>query len=316
LLTASGSERKYYRITPQRSSAPATVIAMQGGQVDEARAFVYMSRHFESKGLPVPHIFAAEADCPVYLQEDLGSRSLFDCIAGGRTSGVFSTDEESLVKRTVGLLPRVQITGGEGMDYSVCTPQQAFNRRTVMWDLNYFKYCFLKTTPTPFNEDCLEDDFERMAADLTGSAVEGFMYRDFQSRNVMIRPDGQPALIDFQGGRRGPVLYDVASFVWQAKARYPEALRRELVETYLEALSGLVSIDKDLMRSQLRQFVLFRMMQVLGAYGFRGKFERKPHFLESIPFGLQNLQELIAAHEAEFAARYPYLIKVLKRMVE
>jgi aminoglycoside/choline kinase family phosphotransferase len=155
-----------------------------------------------------------------------------------------------------------------------------------------------------------------MADDLTGSLVQGFMYRDFQSRNVMIRPDGSPALIDYQGGRRGPVLYDVASFVWQAKARYPEALRRRLVEEYLDALAELRPVDKEEMRRQLRRFVLFRMMQVLGAYGFRGKWERKPHFLESIPFGLQNLQEWIAEYEGEFSERYPHLTAVLKCMVE
>jgi len=314
LLTASGSERKYYRIQPANPQAPATVIAMQGGSMDEARAFVYMSRHFGAKGLPVPRIYAVAEGQPLYLQEDLGSVSLFDAICEGRTTGSFSTEEEALVIRTIRLLPRVQILGDEGMDYSVCTPQTAFNRRTVMWDLNYFKYCFLKTTPTPFHEDRLEDDFERMAAHLTGSAVQGFMYRDFQSRNVMIRPDGSPWLIDYQGGRRGPVLYDVASFVWQAKANYPQALRHKLVEEYLDALAELTPIDRDEMHRQLRRFVLFRMMQVLGAYGFRGKWERKPHFLQSIPFGLKNLKEWIDEHD--FTADYPHLTEVLKKMIE
>jgi aminoglycoside/choline kinase family phosphotransferase len=316
LLSASGSERQYYRILPTRHDAPASVIAMHGGSMEEARAFVYMSRHFQRKGLPVPLIYAAEEHLPVYLQEDLGTQSLFDVIRQGRTTGVFSKEEEEAVTRVIRLLPLVQVKGDEGMDYSVCTPQASFNRRTVIWDLNYFKYCFLKTTPTPFNEDRLEDDFGRMADDLTGRVVQGFMYRDFQSRNVMIRPDGTPALIDYQGGRRGPVLYDVASFVWQAKARYPEALRRRLVEEYLDALSELRPVDKEVMRRQLRRFVLFRMMQVLGAYGFRGKWERKPHFLESIPFGLKNLQEWIAEYEGEFNGRYPHLTEVLKCMVE
>jgi aminoglycoside/choline kinase family phosphotransferase len=278
--------------------------------------------------------------------EDLGEVSLFDAIQQGRATGKFSPKEKALLKRVIRLLPQFQVKGDEGLDYSTL-PQPEFNRRLVMWDLNYFKYCFLKTTDIHFDEDYLEDDFEHMAEVLNGPTVKGFMYRDFQSRNVMIRTKdylenlsdfylddddeqkkerkkqnalnslkGDPYFIDFQGGRRGPLLYDVASFVWQAKAHFPDRLRKDLVEEYLDALQELTPIDKDQLREQLVHFVLFRMLQVLGAYGFRGKFEHKKHFLESIPFALQNLQDWLKKHKKVLKPEYPYLYECLKSMCQ
>lgn len=195
------------------------------------------------------------------------------------------------------------------MDFSVCYPQAEFNRRSILWDLNYFKYCFLKATGIDFQENLLEDDFENMTQVLLADTFSTFMYRDFQSRNVMIR-EGKPYFIDFQGGRKGPVYYDVASFLWQAKARFPQHLREELIHDYLDALHAYCPMPESYFREQLRQFVLFRTLQVLGAYGFRGYFEQKPHFLQSIPYAIENLDQLL---EEDFPA-YPYLCKVLKQL--
>ena len=161
-----------------------------------------------------------------------------------------------------------------------------------LWDLNYFKYCFLKATGMEFQEDRLEDDFQKMADVLLRNSSATFMYRDFQSRNVMIK-NGEPWLIDFQGGRKGPVYYDVASFLWQAKAKYPEELRQELLHEYMDALRQYIPVDERYFMSQLRHFVLFRTLQVLGAYGFRGYFEKKPHFIQSVPFAIENLRQLL-----------------------
>lgn len=306
-LPGAGSNRRYYRL-----NGVQRLIGVCGTSVEENKAFVYMAQHFSEKGLPVPQVYAVADDCSAYLQEDLGNSLLFDCIVNGRKNGDFSTEEISMLKTVIRLLPRLQFEGDREMDYSVCHPQPEFNRRSILWDLNYFKYCFLKATGTDFQENLLEDDFERMADVLLTAHPVAFMYRDFQSRNVMIA-DGKPYFIDFQGGRRGPCYYDVASFLWQAKANYPQTLRQELAAEYLEALQPYTHINKEEFFSTLRQFVLFRTLQVLGAYGFRGYFEKKPHFLQSIPFAIENLRVLLA--EGGFEA-YPYLCEVLTRMTE
>lgn len=303
-LAGAGSNRNYYRLkgNPQ-------VIGVYGTSKAENRAFLYMAQHFEAKGLPVPHVYVQTDDAMAYLQEDLGDISLFQAIGHGRTTGTFSNEEKSLLKQTIRLLPRIQFEGAEDMDFSVCYPQAEFNRRSILWDLNYFKYCFLKATGIDFQENLLEDDFENMTQVLLADTFSTFMYRDFQSRNVMIR-EGKPYFIDFQGGRKGPVYYDVASFLWQAKARFPQHLREELIHDYLDALHAYCPMPESYFREQLRQFVLFRTLQVLGAYGFRGYFEQKPHFLQSIPYAIGNLDQLL---EEEFPA-YPHLCKVLKQL--
>lgn len=306
-LAGAGSNRKYYRIkgNPQ-------FIGVYGTSEAENRAFIYMAKHFEEKGLPVPHVYAQTDDAMAYLQEDLGDTSLFQAIEHGRTTGGnFSTEEKDLLKQTIRLLPRLQFEGAEGMDFSICYPQAEFNRRSILWDLNYFKYCFLKATGIEFQENQLEDDFEHLADVLLSDTFSTFMYRDFQSRNVMLR-DGKPYFIDFQGGRKGPVYYDVASFLWQAKARFPQALREELIYDYLNALHAYCPMPETYFFEQLRHFVLFRTLQVLGAYGFRGYFERKPHFLQSIPFAIENLSQLLVQEFTE----YPYLCGVLQRLTE
>lgn len=303
-LAGAGSNRKYYRL-----KGTLQLIGVYGISEAENRAFLYMARHFEAKGLPVPHVYAQTDDAMAYLQEDLGDTSLFQAIGHGRTTGTFSNEEKSLLKQTIRLLPRIQFEGAEDMDFSVCYPQAEFNRRSILWDLNYFKYCFLKATGIDFQENLLEDDFENMTQVLLADTFSTFMYRDFQSRNVMIR-EGKPYFIDFQGGRKGPVYYDVASFLWQAKARFPQHLREELIHDYLDALHAYCPMPESYFREQLRQFVLFRTLQVLGAYGFRGYFEQKPHFLQSIPYAIENLDQLL---EEEFPA-YPHLCKVLKQL--
>lgn len=197
------------------------------------------------------------------------------------------------------------------MDFAYCYPLAEFNRRSILWDLNYFKYCFLKTTGLEFQENLLEDDFEHMADALLQIQPQVFMYRDFQSRNVMLR-EGKPYFIDFQGGRKGPFYYDVASFLWQAKANYPDSLRQELIDEYLDALQPYHAIGKEQFLATLRHFVLFRTLQVLGAYGFRGYFEKKAHFIQSVPYAIENLRQLL---ETDFP-EYPYLCLVLRKLTE
>lgn len=303
---SSGSARRYYRL----SGPGGTAIGVIGTVREENAAFVGMSRHFRKKGINVPEVYAVSPDGMAYLQEDLGGDSLYDLVAGGRKDGRYTPAERALLVKTVSKLPDLQFMGADGMDWSLCYPESEFSRRAVMFDLAYFKYCFLKPSGVEFNEFRIQDDFDSLADELLSCGGDKFMYRDFQARNVMIR-DGEPWFIDFQGGRKGPVHYDLASFVWQARARYPEELRRELVEAYAGSLRRYVpDTDMALFRERLRLFVLFRTLQVLGAYGFRGLFQRKTHFVESIPFALENLRELLK----EDSGHRPYLSGILAKL--
>ncbi|MBP6610784.1 MAG: phosphotransferase [Paludibacter sp.] len=306
-LSASGSNRKYFRLQANGTS----IIGVEGTSVDENRAFIQMSKHFQAQGLPVPHFLGQSIDGLFYIQEDLGDTLLFDFIAEGRKTGVFCEAEKIMLRKTMQLLPKVQVLGAQDFDFSVCYPQPEFNERSILWDLNYFKYCFLKSTGIEFQENKLEDDFLRLSNILMQTNTNTFMYRDFQSRNVMVK-DGEPFFIDFQGGRRGPLYYDVASFLWQAKAKYSDELREELLDVYLKALAELMPVNEQEFRAQLKHFVLFRTLQVLGAYGYRGYFEKKPHFLQSIPFAIQNLREILHDEVAE----YTYLLDILREMTE
>lgn len=305
-LPSSGSNRRYFRL-----KGVQTLVGVSGTSPEENRAFIYMASHFRGKGLPVPEVYSWTDDYSYYIQEDLGDTLLFDAIEKGRKSCVFDEEERRLLRKTVTLLPSIQFAGADGFDFSQCYPQPEFNERSILWDLNYFKYCFLKATGMDFQEDRLEDDFQKMSDVLLHNTSNTFMYRDFQSRNVMIR-NGEPWLIDFQGGRKGPIYYDVASFLWQAKAKFPEGLRKELLYDYMEALRAYIPVDEDSFLSQLRHFVLFRTLQVLGAYGFRGYFEKKPHFIQSVPFAIENLRQLLREEYPE----YPYLCSVLRGLTE
>lgn len=310
VLPGAGSNRAYYRLA---ASGGSGVVGVVGTSRDENEAFIYLSGHFAGCGLPVPRVCAVSPDRLCYLQTDLGSRSLFDALAGGRgRGGDYSEAEKELLRRTMEALPAIQVAGARGLDFSRCYPQAEMDWTSVFFDLNYFKYCFLKATGLDFHELKLEEDFRRMATDLLAECGHTFLYRDFQARNVMLDAEGRPWFIDFQGGRRGPLEYDVASFLWQASARYPGMLREELVETYLAALRQYVEIDEAHFRRRLKLFVLFRILQVLGAYGFRGYFERKRHFLDSIAPAIRNLRVVLA----DGGCPYPYLYDVLSRLTE
>lgn len=294
-LTPAGSNRQYFRM-----KGVANVVGVIGTSIDENRAFVYLSNHFRALGLPVPEVYAMSSDFLMYLQEDLGDTSLFSL-----------RNDMALLKATIERLPDFQFAGSVNLDYFKCYPVAEFDRQAIHWDLNYFKYCFLNTTHLSYREDLLEKEFNLMAERLSRNPQGTFMYRDFQSRNVMIK-DGKPFFIDFQGGRRGPYEYDVVSFLWQAKAAFPKKVKDELIDVYIKAASKYIELDKQEFKSNLREFVLLRTLQVLGAYGFRGRFERKSHFLQSIPYALANLESLL---EEPFEI-YPYLTFVLRNMLE
>lgn len=304
-ITGSASNRTYYRLT----SEAGTCIGVAGLDRAENHAFLTIARHFSSKGINVPEILAQSDDEMHYLLADLGDGILFDL------------RDEDLLCKTMALLPKIQFEGAEGLDFSVCYPQPEFDMRMVMFDLNYFKYSFLKPSGLEFNEVLLQDDFERFAGGLLASVsdVPTFLYRDFNPRNVMVS-GGEPWFIDFQGGRKGPVYYDVASFVWHARSGFSSELKERMLDSYLGAAAQYMPVDRGEFMDRLRLFVLFRTLQVLGAYGFRGWIEHKANFVVCIPQTIKALADLLAGEScgdfSHVRQEYPYLCETLERMAQ
>jgi aminoglycoside/choline kinase family phosphotransferase len=293
-LAADGSTRQYFRLALDERQ---TAIGAVGPDHDENRAFLSFAHAFRKAGLPVPEIYAEDQASGVWLEQDLGDTTLFRALSAARVEcgeDHFPADIEALYLLVLAVLPRFQVLGHRVIDYRLAYPRRAFDDQSIRWDLNYFKYHFLKLAHVPFNEQRLEDDFSRLTAHLLEADADFFLYRDFQSRNVMIH-GGTPWFLDFQGGRKGAPHYDVASLLYDAKANVPPVVRSRLLEHYLDALSEQVAVDRVEFRRRFPGFVLARLMQAMGAYGYRGFFERKRRFLESVPTAARNLDHLLAA---------------------
>ncbi|MCB8964474.1 MAG: phosphotransferase [Bacteroidales bacterium] len=298
VLPASGSSRIYFRLYGSGTSS----IGVFNNDVDENRAFIYLSKHFANNKMNVPEVVAISSCEKYYLQTDLGSVSLFDLISKSDPS------LDGLLEQAVRQLVQFQVKGADGLDSSKCFPIPSFDRRSVMWDLNYFKYNFLKPSGIFFSEVKLEDEFNRLADILLAEDLNFFHYRDFQSRNIMVK-DSQLFFIDFQGGRLGPCLYDVASFLYQAKAGFSPELRAKLFNVYINELATLRQIDAVHLRRIFPFMVMFRIVQTLGAYGFRGFFEKKAHFMQSIPNAIINYLELAESFSVD---EFSYITSLLK----
>ena len=309
-LPASGSYREYARL----KSANYIVIGAYNQDIKENQAFLEFSAHFRNKNIPVPCIYAVNGALDCYLQEDLGNTTLFDFLSNTRENEGFSSKIVDEYKKVLRELPRIQLVAGKDIDYSVCYPREAFDKQSMMWDLNYFKYYFLKLAKIPFDEQRLEDDFQAFSDYLLAVDNNAFLYRDFQSRNVMLK-DGKVYFIDYQGGRKGALQYDLASLLYDAKANIPEAEREELLEFYLDELNQYKHVDRSKFKSLFDGYVLIRIMQAMGAYGFRGFYEKKEHFLKSIPFALKNMETLLAKNNT-VSTEFPELYKVLKSVTE
>ena len=283
-----GSGRNILRLAHQDLSAVGILYDVR----EENVAFLDFSRHFRSRGLPVPEIYGSELDAGAYLEEDLGDLTLFQFLSNNRAGDDVAPGVVAAYRKVVAQLPRFQIEASRDLNYKVCYPRSSFDAQSIAWDLNYFKYYFLKLAGIPFNEQELEKDFHRLTKFLLTASRDYFLYRDFQSRNVMLR-DGQPFFLDYQGGRKGALHYDIASVLYDAKADLPPALRQHLLEHYLSSLARFVELTQEEFMRHYYAFVHVRIMQALGAYGFRGFYERKPHFLQSVPFALKNLRWLL-----------------------
>lgn len=308
-MPGSGSYRKYFRVLGKTKSA----IAVYNEDRKENIAFLQFSRHFKKKNLPVPEIFAENLNENIYLQEDLGDTTLFAYITEKRPGVEFSDDLTNIIKKVLDQLVKFQILGADGFDYSYCYPRAAFDKQSMMWDLNYFKYYFLKLAKIPFDEQELENDFLKFSDFLLEADNQYFMYRDFQTRNIMIH-DGEPYFIDYQGGRRGSLQYDLASLLYDAKADIPQETRNELRKYYIEKLSEYQEVDKKKFNGYYFGYALIRIMQAMGAFGFRGFYEKKLHFLQSIPLAIQNLEYLLDT--VQLPVVFPELMKVLRALTK
>ncbi|MBI2069521.1 MAG: phosphotransferase [Elusimicrobia bacterium] len=307
-LKGDGSNRRLLRL----HGAGRSVIGVIGPDQKENRAFLYFSRHFRRAKLPVPEIYAVDEKQDVYLEEDLGDTTLFAFLSENRTPKGPAPKVLDVYKQVVRLLPQFQITAAKSVDYAYSYPRAGFDKQSMMWDLNHFKYYFLQLADIPFDEQALENDFNEFADFLLAAPGDFFLYRDFQSRNIMIR-EGKPWFIDYQGGRKGALQYDIASLLFDAKADLSEDTRRKLLDDYLEAAGELTPVNRGEFMKYFWGFVLIRIMQAMGAYGLRGFYERKTHFLQSIPYAVRNIEFLLRT--ARFPTHIPALITVMRRIV-
>jgi aminoglycoside/choline kinase family phosphotransferase len=303
-----GSGRTIVRLTSGNLSAIGILYSVR----EENVAFLEFSRHFHRRGLPVPEIYAEALGEGAYLEEDLGNTTLFDFLVSNRAGAVIAPQVAEAYRKVVAILPRFQVEAGRDLNYKVCYPRDRFDRQSISWDLNYFKYYFLRLAGIPFNEQALETDFSRLTKFLLSASHDYFLYRDFQSRNIMLHDD-QPYFLDYQGGRKGALQYDIASLLYDGKADLPPELRQQLLDHYLDCLAGYIDLDREAFMEHYYAYVYVRILQAMGTYGFRGFYERKAHFLQSVPFALNNLRWL--AHNVKLPIALPALMDALHGML-
>ena len=309
-LAQSGSHRRYYRFTMGDNR---TLIGAYNEDVTENRAFFEYTRFFATQQLNVPVLLAIHEDEKHYLLNDLGTQTLYDKLCEVRQNEGDFQEVMGYYRKVVAALPKFQMTAKQGLDMSVAYPRAAFDRQSMQWDLNYFKYYYLKMVNIPFNEQLLEDDYQRFMDYLLSAADDYFLYRDFQSRNIMVNQD-EVWFIDYQGGRKGALQYDIASLLYDAKADLSPEIREELLDGYLDNLERLIPVDRAQFKAYFNAFSLIRIMQAMGAYGYRGYFERKAHFLQSVPYAIRNMRYLL--QQKALPANLPELRHVLQTVVD
>jgi aminoglycoside/choline kinase family phosphotransferase len=303
-----GSGRNIIRLSAEKVSAIGILYNVR----EENVAFLEFSHHFRRHGLPVPEIYGEDLDNGAYLEEDLGDTTLFEFLSKTRTGDTITAEAIEAYRKVVAVLPRFQVEAGRDLNYKICYPRDSFDRQSIAWDLNYFKYYFLRLAGIPFSEQALEDDFDRLTTFLLSAKRDYFMYRDFQSRNVMLR-DSQPYFLDYQGGRKGALQYDIASLLYDAKADLPPELRQQLLDLYIEKVGEYADVPREEFLHHYYAYVYVRILQALGAYGFRGFYERKAHFLQSVPYALKNLRWL--SHNVKLPIALPTVMEAFNSML-
>src|SRR5258707_15456624 len=303
-----GSGRKIIRLSNETASA----IGILYGVREENVAFLEFSKHFRRHGLPVPEIYAEDLDQGTYLEEDLGDTTLFEFLSKNRAGDNAAPQVVEAYRKVVAVLPRFQVEAGRDLNYKVCYPISSFDRQSIAWDLNYFKYYFLRLAGIPLNQRALQDDFGRLTEFLLSASRDYFLSHDFQSRNILLR-NGDPFFVDYQGGRQGALQYDIASLLYDAKADLPPDLRRQLLDHYLDSLARFIKLDREAFMRHYYAYVYIRILQALGAYGFRGFYVRKAHFMQSVPYALKNLRWLL--HHVRLPVPLPALMDAFKGML-
>ena len=306
-LTRTASNRSYFRI----SSATKKAIGTYGPDPKENKAFVNFTKNFHSKGLHVPELYAENLSEQIYLQEDLGATTLYSFLL--QNQGEFSEALLGMYKKVLKGLARIQVEGTKGLDYSVAYPRPDFDRQCMQWDLNGFKYFFLKLAGITFDEQALENDFNTLTDFLLSADRTYFMYRDFQARNIMLKK-GEPYFIDYQGGRRGALHYDPASILFQPKAGIPFPIREELVSYYLDVIADMIPVDRKKFMDHFYGYVMIRRIQAFGTYGQRGLHERREYFINSLPIALQDIKWVL--DNKELPIKTPELLRVLRMAIE
>ncbi len=308
VIPPSGSDRRYYRIYYSKG----TVMGVFNPIAEENLAFTGFTQHFARLGLPVPQLLAHDLQNQVYLLEDLGDTTLFSLLPHQYEPCLFDEKIMEFYRKTLDVLPLFQVKAAQGLDFSLCYPRDAFDRNSMMWDLNYFKYYFLKLAGIQYDEQKLEEDFKTLCDFLLQADDNYFLYRDFQSRNIMISND-EPHFIDYQGGRKGALQYDIASLLYDAKANIHPEQREELLDYYIQSLGKHIEVDEESFRGHFYGFVFIRIMQAMGAYGFRGFYEKKTLFLQSIPYARRNIRWLL--ENKKLPAQVPYLHAIMEQIV-
>lgn len=309
VLPQSGSDRQYFRIKGVQKTALAAFNTVK----KENKTFVDYTQHFLKKGINIPTLYAQNLEQNVYLLEDLGDLTLLQYLESESKDGIPSEATITYYKKALSALALMQIEGIQDLKVEEYHTPVSFNEQAMLWDLNYFKYCFLKTTKVEFDESALEKDFQKLTNYLGQESQSFFMFRDFQARNIMLHKESV-YFIDYQGGKKGPLQYDVVSLLFQAKANLSNELRQELLDYYIQEAAALTSIDQEKFKDNFYLFALLRTLQVLGAYGFKGLYEQKEHFIASIPFALKNLSWLLT--EVAFPIDLSYLKQVLLIVID
>lgn len=303
-----GSGRNIVRLANEKKTAIGIIYGVR----EENLAFVEFSKTFRQRGLPVPQIYEADLEHGAYLEEDLGDLTLYEFLSHRRQGDEIAPEVVEAYRRVIAILPRFQVEMRDKINYKLCYPRSSFDRQSIAWDLNYFKYYFLRLAGIPFSEQALENDFSRLTKFLLTADREYFLYRDFQSRNVML-VDGSPYFLDYQGGRKGALQYDVASLLFDAKADLTSEIREQLLDHYLSTLATFLPVDRSTFMHFYYAYVYVRVMQALGAYGFRGFYESKPVFLQSVPFALKNIRWLL--HNVTLPVALPSLMAAFTAML-
>ena len=309
-IPQSGSNREYYRIKGSTKSS----IGVFNKDRKENIAFIEYAKHFKGKGLSVPNIYEDDIDNNVYLQEDFGDETLYSYIEKISQEDNYLDLIEEKLKQTVSLLPEFQYKANQGLNYKLAYPREAFDKQSMQWDLSYFKYYFLKLADISFDEQLLENDFQTLIDYLSNVDSDFFLFRDFQSRNIMILEDGNLGFIDFQGGRKGAIQYDLASLLYGSKVDIPHELRNSLIDTYIESAQKHFKIDNIEFKNAFYPFALIRIMQAMGAYGYRGFFENKKIFLKRIPFAINNLSGILK--NIKLNIEIPHLMEALNNITK